>query len=875
MATISNSYLQWHGPGSGYGAENAPRIYLAYDVTSGEISGEGDSRTISLTYTVSLRGLSGSSTFGFPIRVFTSPPEDPNNYSGSLLYKNSSPNQWSDYAYGGSRTVDVRISDVSSDGSYTANLYIATYQNGTTVKEGCGCGEYAAKGQSPTRLGLIQLFNSGAPEAPATCSVNKTEVLVGSSFTCTYSGNRCQYRTRNSSGVWGSWTDWSESSGSTFTPASDYTVSAVQMRTYTVDQTYMTPESDFTESSIVYLKLPVPSQPTVSPNPVNFGSSVTATSAHANSDTSVNYVWYDSTNSSVGTGRSFSPRTPGHYCKSYATRDNFVQSDYSSASAVIEVKLNAPSSLTLMQVPMYNMPLSSFTKSMSAATTNPTDVTVVWQYSVNNSTWSAWSDAHKVTSSYIYVRARYTKTGFVDSDWISGTSGNTKLNKPTSLSVSPDPVTTDLSVTASVIVDSGATANYTWYKSNGSKISGQTGRTYTTSHADGTGIYAKVQATRAGFVSSDISDASNSVDVYFEPRNMESSGFRVTFNVTNLVIPGTNLFSSWNDFKPSLNLGRFNYYVLEILSNSNGSWRSSGSVSGSNTPTSTSVTSSTITVSATLAGLTCKLRLSCYYKIGETVVGPQETALFESAEFLVGGYPNQPEFLYPGVRDFKTCNLSPRIIFKISNPDMLPDKTIYDIRIVVKTNSGSTTYTFKNNSDMFLNKDGQITASALSSGQVISFKLPQSTEVRTIQVYCRNAYLETVNPEVVVSTFVVTNYPVKGSVLSNRGHREAVHSTAREVLDGYKKINGGYSLDSLETSSYPPVVKSFCIPILSLLKSTYESVLMYAPRQSTDLDIGSINTSADRPPIVTDSENFGITLGNFFSDIYYILKNML
>ena len=879
MASISNNKFQWHGSGSGYGLENAPDIYLRYTVTSGKISGEGSSRTIPLTFDVALNALPQPglySTFGFPIRMFTSHPELVNNeyQTTPFLHKPPSPSQWGDDDYSGSETVSVKISDVESDGSYDVSIYIATYQRVTTTEEGCGCGEDAAKGHNPTSFGKIQLFSSGSPSAP-TCSVNKTEVLVGGSFVCTYSGSTCQYRTRNSSGSWGSWTDWSKSSGSTFTVASDYSISAVQMRSRTVDQSYMTPESSYTESSVVYLKLPAPSKPVVSPNPVSFGSSVTATSTHNNSGVTVNYVWYNSSGSSVGTGKTLTPESPGHYCKTYATRNNFVQSDYTSASDVVEIKLNAPSSLTLMQVPMYNMALSRFSKTANAATTNPSGLTLVWQYSTNNSTWNAWSDSHKVTSSYIYVRAKYSKTGYVDSNWTSGTSGNTKLNKPTSLSVSPDPVTVELSVTASVTVDSGATANYTWYKSNGSQISGQTSRTYTTKYADGTGIYAKVQASRSGFVSSDISDASNSVVVYFEPRSMKDNGFRVTFNTTDLVIPGTNLFSSWNDFKPSLNLGRFNYYVLEILSNSNRSWKSSGSVSGSNTPTSTSVNSSAITVGASLAGLTCKLRLSCYYKTSETVVGPRSTAQFESEEFLVGGYPNQPEFLYPGVRDFKTCNLSPRIIFKVSNPDMLPDKVIYDIRIVVKTNSGNTTYTFKDNSNMFFDKDGQITSRTLPSEKCVTFKLPQSEEVRTVQVYCRNAYLETANPEVVVSSYVTASYPVKGTVLSNKGHREAIYSVAREVLNGYRKINDSQGLEVLETTTYPPVVKSFCIPILRLLKSTYETVLKYAPRQSDDISIGGIDTSTENPYVITDKENFGTTLGNFFNDIYFVLKNML
>lgn len=970
MASISNDKFQWHGEGSGYGSENSPKIYLHYVVTSGDIIGEGSSRSVPLTYEVGLNALSGTATFGFPIRVFIEKPNDPTggDYSLSedyrLFTKPYSDSQWGSDTYKGSKTKSVSINDVNEDGTYDVNLYIATYYYTVTNSDGCGCGKEASKGQTATQLGSIQLFTPGAPEVPASCSVSKTEVLVGGSFVCTYSGNRCQYRTRNASGVWGSWVDWNETSGSTFTIASDYSVSAVQMRSYNVDQSYMISESDFVESSVVYSKLPSPTKPAISPSPVLFGNSVTATSTHVNSRCTINYEWFDSANLTVGLGHSFPPPSSGHYCKAFVTKSYFVKSDYSPSSGEIRVKLNSPASLVLMQVPMYNMKLSDFTKSINATEINPEGLTVVWQYSIDESSWTDWSGSHKVTSPYIYVRvkytksgyvesdwtsdisgntklnapvsvtvgqpmynsllsdlsksispptagnpsdsstewqystgssgswiswndshkivspyvylqARYTKSGFVSSDWISGTSGNTKLNKPSSLSASPSPVTVELPVTVTAVADADAVVNYFWYKSDGSQISGQSGSTYITNYTDGSGVYAKAQATRPGYVSSDLSDASSPVVVYFEPRSMSSNGFKVTFNTSSLVTPGTSLFSSWNDFKPLLNLGRFNHYVLELLSSRDGSWVLEESVSGGNIPTSTSVDSYAIEVGPDLAGLSCKLRLSCYYKSGDSVVGPQTTAQFESDEFIVGGYPLQPEFIYPGVRDFKTCNLTPRLIFKVSNPDNLPDTNIYDIRVVVKTNSGDVIYTFKDNSDMFFDKNGSIVVDVIPNETFVVFKLPSSSDIRTVQVYCKNAYLEVLSPSVVVCTYVTSSYPAKGTILSNKNHREEIYSKVREVVEGYRKINGDKGLVSLESSNYPPVVKSFCIPILNLLKTTHDAILQYAPRQAADIRIEGIDTSTEQPFVVTNTESFGTTLGNFFSDIYYILKNML
>lgn len=610
------------------------------------------------------------------------------------------------------------------------------------------------------------------------------------------------------------------------------------------------------------------------PTEVMYGGSVTATASISTPAPSGSYLTFSWSSGESGATLSKVTST-GLTCQVIVQcSGGFTNSD-SVTGSPIDVKLNEPSGATAGYL-YYNQSLSNLTKSASEASSNPT-VSEEWQYRTSTSaSWSSWSSTAKITSSYVYLRVRYTKTGYISSDWVSVTSGNTKLNKPGAPSVSPDPVTVDLSVTATSAVDPGAIASYSWYKSGGSQISGQTSSTYTTNYSDGSGIYAKVQAVRSGYVSSDVSSASNSVDVYFEPRSMSLNGFKVQFSPESLVIPGANVYSTWNDFKPSLNLGRFNYYVLQLLSkNSSESWEVSISVDGTNTPTSTSVTSKSISVTTSLAGKTCKLRLSCYYKSGNSIEGPQKTSVFDSNEFLVAGYPDPPEYMYPGVRDFTTCNLTPRIIFKVSNPDYLDDKDIYDIRIVVRSGSDSKTYTFKNHSNRFFDKNGVISTSKVPNGTFVSFTLDSSSSDRTIQVYCTNAYLECKDPSVCISTYSEINYPVKGSVLSNKGHREVLYTRVREVINGYKKVNGNKGLDAVESTTYPPVIKSFCIPILNLLKSSHEAVLQYSPSRDSDINIGGIDTSTEHPPVVTDTEEFGITLGNFFSDIYYILKNML
>lgn len=867
MGSLSFNQFWIHGSNHVSGTGN-PAISLELG-----ISGKGNSQTgvASVEFWASLNSMGTGSTFNYAINIYAGSKDDSHLLFSKPATNKGGPSTWSSGEYSGIKTLDLNI----PSGSTTVPIYIvfsSAYDSSDAY--GCGCSGFASGHKF--FVGDLQVLKSGSPSAPTKCSVSKTEVLVGGKFNIDYDGSSCEYRLRD---IDGNWSNWYNFYGSSYTIPEDFTVTAVQFRSRNIDYEYVSPYSSYVTSKIVYSKLTAPRKPTLSSNPVVLGNSVTAKSTHLSEEVSgivvapatINYRWYSSDGSQVSTSKTYTPEVSGYYCKTFASLANFVSSDYSTVSESVEVVCPVPSNLGFSPNPVV--------VGNSATLSCTVDSRCSAEYNISRdggSSWTSSTESFRITNSTCTFRARSTKEGCTSSGWINlGSNIPAKLPAP-SVSVSPSPVTVEQSVSLTCTSEDFPSATPEFQYSRGSSLATCT----SPFKIMNSGYKFRVRISMSGYVTSDWSSWSSEVVVYFEPRDMSSKGFSPTFSIdsseTPFVVSGTEVTVSWGEFRPALNLGRFNYYVLDLVCFDGFSdWNVVETVKGTNSPLDTSVTSGSIILDEDKTlGQKCKLRLSCQYiDSSGNLYGPQESAQFFSKEYYISGYPAQPETLYPSGQNFTSCNLKPRIIFKVSNPSYLEDTNIYDVRVSISSNSGTAEYTLSSNPEYFCTKDGPASL-PLSSGSVLVFTPESSEEQRTFRIYSTNAYLENKRPTVVVCSYDSLPYAKKGEVL-RKTQKDHLVDRVKGTLKDYEKILT-ISLPEQENAGPDYVVKSLFVSLIEVLRQTYETVVsQYAPRPENEIDLGEVNTTADKPPVIADRSNFVVTLGNYFNDVLYVLKSML
>lgn len=416
------------------------------------------------------------------------------------------------------------------------------------------------------------------------------------------------------------------------------------------------------------------------------------------------------------------------------------------------------------------------------------------------------------------------------------------------------------------------------------------------------------KVSKTGYADSDYSSWTSAVPVYYEPRNMTSNGFTHSFksdgsDITSstVAIPGKTLVVSWSSFLTSKNLGRFNQVVIKVLDSSGNILLS---VKDSNTPSTSG--SSSIEVVPEWGGKTCKLRLECLCLYDSVEYGPQETAVFESEEFLVGGFP-EISMIYPSTSEFYSCNNHVRLIFDVINPSYFSDRKINNVTVRVVTQSGVIDYNYNTQSKKYFMSTVSEKPEEIDSGTRVDFTLPETSEELngvTLKVRCSNEFLNSEWCDVTL------NYIDTARGLSSSGHIDSsgyvspgrpllesdmicIHDWTRDVLKGYSNFKSSAWKDADDNLPDQDSDGNYLVQkrpyynragVIYLLKSVYDLVKVYSiPPESYRIDLDKIDiynldpelVQSSKPPF-QESDNGKFTpTGNYFNYILYILKNML
>lgn len=410
--------------------------------------------------------------------------------------------------------------------------------------------------------------------------------------------------------------------------------------------------------------------------------------------------------------------------------------------------------------------------------------------------------------------------------------------------------------------------------------------------------------SKEGYESSDPSDWSPVVPVYYEPRDMSFNGFTYSFEsdgstitASTVVVPGSSLSASWSSFLPSKHLGRFNYFKLSLINVTTNETITTNEEF--NNPSSGS--SSSFELGSELAGASCKLRLECLCYYEGSYYGPDDSAVFESPDFSVGGMP-EVSIIYPSTSKFSSCNNRVRIIFDVDNPYNFNDKDITDVTVRVKTSSSVRSYNYSNSSsrDNFFSTSTN-KPDTLPSGTRLDFTLPlisDSLDGITFQIKCCNEFLEgpwtspiTLNYIDTAQVFASSEYIDSGRPLF-ASDMLSIYNWTVDVLKGYSNLHSSAWSDA--SHNLPDKGESGRYKVqdgpyrsesgtISLLKSVYDLVKEYSvPPEGHSIDLSKINTNSSgefvesaKPPFTVSSSGEFIPLGNYFNYILYILKNML
>lgn len=332
----------------------------------------------------------------------------------------------------------------------------------------------------------------------------------------------------------------------------------------------------------------------------------------------------------------------------------------------------------------------------------------------------------------------------------------------------------------------------------------------------------RLYLTKQGYVESDTSG--NFSTVLYEPRDMSSGtggefnpsfsyqsasgdAYQIDQNFKEVVIvkqglETSKIYISLQRFSPELNLGRFNYYRVSFIDVNSSSALYSREASWS--PNQIGIISIDLGKTGTsLIGKTVKVKLECLCRWPESstnIYGPKSSAIFETpVSFLVGGLPLTPEMIYP-YGDLSTCNIRPRILFKVGNPDYLDDEPITDIFVTnVRLFNSTTSYSYRNNpSDFAVVRGGADSSGNILNNSVVAYYFPEGyqTSNSAVKVFCKNRYGESKT----AATFNVNRLddpiaPLSGEILnqltlSTFKKKLILHplSGPQDWLDSYRTI---------------------------------------------------------------------------------------
>lgn len=573
----------------------------------------------------------------------------------------------------------------------------------------------------------------------------------------------------------------------------------------------------------------------------------------------------------------------------------------------------------------------------------PSDATGLRYYSKGETEWSH-SSTSKVTltatSSAYYFQSYKTDASYETPTGYSGTATvSVKLNTP-SISISPSVVTANTTtpdeylddsviqksgafsaVSAIVSVNngtnpSGCTQNIqytfpddettTWYNMKWDDGLGTDRRPFINKYDDygnstGHRVKWKVWLTKDGYLSSNESVEGFSPQIIYAPQGMESNfstRFYVDSNLitsSTVVTPGSHLGVGWTDYPLTLAKGNFSYYKIDLVPQDGGSARTTGYKR--NDPSSSQVDSSRDTIYidpdnfTDFAGKKYKLRLtpSYYYKRPGTYYNKNlaegyhdSTNIFESTEFLIGGYPDTPKMIYP-VSDTGTSvtyNDSPQLIFQVSSSY---GASITDIAIRI----ASTTYKYSNatHRDMFSSNqwtDGK--PDEIESGTIVAFKLPAVASSRSISIDVTNSYgLTCIEPAKFTLNYVKVDYVKPDEIVK----RVISSDDLNDLFNSYSKFTSIiptlYYDDYVRLGNTGNVLYSGVKGTLYCCKLLRQNIVHTIPDGTTDtlklIDSYLSNAGTvkqDKLVAMSDptATNF-ITAGNTFNYVLHVLKTML
>lgn len=555
------------------------------------------------------------------------------------------------------------------------------------------------------------LKSSGKPAAPTWLTVS-SPIYYDGTYYMSAPTSYTEYRYRNFDGTWevtsdsdsDGWRNHGQSFyGTPSSPAKAWAHSAVQWRVRNYDDNYETGYSDWTYSNVIQYTLNKPSlsvKPMSPTSPVLYGTYTDLYASGAGpSDVTYHYEWKNDSNDWTSSTASTQINAKQYY-RVYASHDYFNSSFYSNI-LTINCQLNVPSIAALNSLVLLGS--STAVQLSHSGSSNPSGTsyvlysrqkgTTIWSL-VDSSVSRLKSVAPEYTTEYY---ARCTLAGYIDSVDTSAITIEVKVVTPDimGLSLSERRVTItnekSISWTMQEVSDIKSTLEIKTYDtqswSDWSIVFSD--KTPAMSYRDGymlpvnsAEVKIRVKCTRKGCVDSDYTylntgttGEGDSILAVFEP---EDPDFSCTFKnrdfseltSESIVVPGASLYIDHAELPIDKDKGYLSGMIIVAVDQSN----SKTYELLKTTTTNSSVNNIPVVCSETMdPGHTYVLKFyPCYY--GSKVDGPGGASkdyyylddyVITSAEFLLGGYPNAPEMLYPynGVYLF---NSSPTFIFDVS-----------------------------------------------------------------------------------------------------------------------------------------------------------------------------------------------------------------
>lgn len=613
-------------------------------------------------------------------------------------------------------------------------------------------------------------------------------------------------------------------------------------------------------SEKVEVVCPNPTNLSQSPDPVMFGSSVTLRYS-INSQCTAEIQFYNGSSWVSSNGTNTVNNKTNQFCirakKSGCTSSSWVYLD-------LNIRLKPPT-VTVSPMTVY----SGDKVNLGFSGTYPPGTSAVFVYRYAGGGEVPTTSPFTIIKPRCQFRCYVECEGYTWSDWSAWSPEvAVKLRAP-SVTVTPSTITVKETLTLSASYpESGVNPTYHFQKDIGGKQS-----SCSTSVTAEKSIKFRAYASKSGYTSSDWSSWATPT-VRTNPVNMKTKGFNVEFspNAFDSVTPEMSFKATWGSFSPSYALGRFDYYWYGLYYMNGSKKTLYTSKEGSNNPLSPG-SSQLIVIPPSLVGKTCWLELWPTYSGDKQY---DSASHFESPKFEVSAFPNLPDLIYPGTVSTTSCNKSPRLVFKVKNPDYIENEPtsshgIEDIRIVEARDDGTFTFTFKKNKDKFKPVSGEF-GNVVPSSSYVTYVPDPYEGSRTFRIYCSNHYLETKNPVSTTVKYTPFDYVQKGTkvVLSQV---EKIDKVVQDAFDSYEKLLGeSITIDS-RGSEY--LEKSPAVSTVNKLNQVYKKVLTYSPRPSGTIDIDSIDVTTSNLPVSADSSTFSNVPGNYFNDVLYILKNML